>query len=1023
MRKLVILIITIILSTPAFAQLEVKEGSFHKVDGFVNLNMDKQTDDNDQPYAVLKIRTENIDGKQRRQLDFKGDARTFFEVEYRDGEVWLYISYYASYIKISHDDLSSTEFYFPFDMEPNCCYELTLVNKMTVSEAPAKEQFNYMIIKADQPTAVICIDGQYAGDGEAAKSFKVGETHQWSIECELYHPESGSATIVKDNPVTIDKKLRPAYGFINITSLPESGATVFVDNKRVGETPCTTNKLASGEHNVRVMKEMYLAAEQTFIVTDGNTTQAKMTMTANFVAVNVTTDSQSDIYVDNEKKGKGSWSGRLSAGDHVFEAKKASHKTTVKNMTFALGENASVVIPNPMPIYGTLDINSSPMGATIVIDGKNYGTTPRVLSEILIGSHELRLEKSDCAPMTKTITLDEKNTLSLNEKLETGREISISTDKSGDMVYVDGDYIGTSPMTTTLSFGEHNVKAVRNNRESSKMITVAQTGGETSVQLTFLTNKTFTVNGITFEMIAINGGTFTMGCTSYDCGNDESPHSVTLSNFYIGKFEVTQELWYTVMGSNPSYFKGTKLPVEQVSWNDVQEFIRKLNQKTGANFRLPTEAEWEYAARGGTNTSLYNGENINIKGNFNSPNLDKLAWYGGNCGQNYTATAGCDVSQGYDISRWNEKQYNDSKGGTHPIGLKLPNAYGLYDMLGNVWEWCQDWWGGYSSSSQTNPAGPSSGTARVYRGGSWNDYAEDCRVSNRDGANPVNNGYYGPYMRNNSLGFRLALGINDESSANMTNLPEGSVMGVFSVSSNKKVKFSQGNLQYQASTKTWRFAEHQWDIVGDSNKNISSNYSGWIDLFDWGTSGYNGKNPWMTSTTSTDYGNGERDIAETNYDWGVYNTISNGDDKRWRTLTRDEWVYVFDTRNTSSGIRYAKTTVNGVDGVILLPDNWSSSNYSLSNTNKTDASFSSNRISQTDWNNKFEANGAVFLPAAGYRMVDVVDIKSSHGSYWSASYRDSGAYELHFWNGNLDPDSWGRRNYGRSVRLVCPAED
>lgn len=218
------------------------------------------------------------------------------------------------------------------------------------------------------------------------------------------------------------------------------------------------------------------------------------------------------------------------------------------------------------------------------------------------------------------------------------------------------------------------------------------------------------------------------------------------------------------------------------------------------------------------------------------------------------------------------------------------------------------------------------------------------------------------------------------------------IHGVFSVAADNKVMFSKGNLQYQASTNIWRFAEHQWDMIGDANKNISSSYSGWIDWFGWGT----GNNPTKSSTSSSDYGKFT--------DWGK-NTISNGDGKSWRTLTRDEWVYVFDTRKTSSGIRYAMATVNGVSGVILLPDNWSSSNYSLSNTNKTDASFSSNRISQSDWTNKFEANGAVFLPAAGYRYGTSVDYVGSGGFYWSASYYGSyDARYVWFYDGILNPD-------------------
>ena len=253
---------------------------------------------------------------------------------------------------------------------------------------------------------------------------------------------------------------------------------------------------------------------------------------------------------------------------------------------------------------------------------------------------------------------------------------------------------------------------------------------------------------------------------------------------------------------------------------------------------------------------------------------------------------------------------------------------------------------------------------------------------------------------------------------------DGFINGVFSVSPDKKVMFAKGNLQYQASTKTWRFAEHQWDMIGEANKNIASSYSGWIDLFGWGTSGYNDKNPWMTSTTSTDYGNGKRDIAGTNYDWGVNNTNSNDGGCSWRTLTRDEWVYVFNTRSTNSGIRYAKATVNGVNGVILLPDNWNSSNYSLIKTNKRGASFDSNKISQTDWQNKFEANGAVFLPAAGYRRGTDVYGVGSYGYYWSASYGGSdGAYSVRFYDGSLDADLWDFRTDGRSVRLVCSAEN
>ncbi len=226
-------------------------------------------------------------------------------------------------------------------------------------------------------------------------------------------------------------------------------------------------------------------------------------------------------------------------------------------------------------------------------------------------------------------------------------------------------------------------------------------------------NETITVNGVSFVMVGVEGGTFTMGATSEQGEKNEKPaHQVTLSTFSIGETEVTQELWQAVMGSNPSNFKGAKRPVENVSWEDCQTFIIKLNQLTGKNFRLPTEAEWEYAARGGNRSKGYKYAGSNI--------IDDVAW---------------------DI-------YNSGRQ-THDVGTKRANELGLYDMAGNVEEWCGDWYDGYSSGSQTNPKGPSSSPGRVRRGGSSNDNAVDCRVSSRF--------YYSSSYRAGYLGLRLAL--------------------------------------------------------------------------------------------------------------------------------------------------------------------------------------------------------------------------------------------------------------------------
>lgn len=227
--------------------------------------------------------------------------------------------------------------------------------------------------------------------------------------------------------------------------------------------------------------------------------------------------------------------------------------------------------------------------------------------------------------------------------------------------------------------------------------------------------ETFTVNGVSFTMVRVDGGMFTMGATQ-DQGskvekNEKPAHDVTLSSFMIGETEVTQALWLAVMGENPSFYKGDlSCPVEHVSWADCQEFIKKLNAITGKTFRLPTEAEWEFAARGGNKSKHYKYSGSN--------DLDDVAWYVCNSG---------DRRLSYEESL--ERFENNNR--PHPVAKKAPNELGLYDMSGNVFEWCNDWYGTYEDTRQTNPKGPSSSTSsHVYRGGSYAAY-DGCRCAYR----------------------------------------------------------------------------------------------------------------------------------------------------------------------------------------------------------------------------------------------------------------------------------------------------
>ena len=231
-----------------------------------------------------------------------------------------------------------------------------------------------------------------------------------------------------------------------------------------------------------------------------------------------------------------------------------------------------------------------------------------------------------------------------------------------------------------------------------------------------MSQKTFSVGGVQFNMVFVEGGTFTMGCIDSEdsvCNEDELPrHSVTLSSYYIGETEVTQALWKAVMYDNPSMFKGDSLPVENVTYDEILFFITVINQTTGSTFRLPTEAEWEYAARGGANSMGYHFSGSN--------NIDEVAWYKGN-----------------------------SKVTTHAVKTKKANELGIYDMSGNVREWCSDWKGSYGSAPLTDPTGPEYGGRRIYRGGSWFGEVDLCRVTCRT--------VTGNSPRSSGLGLRLVM--------------------------------------------------------------------------------------------------------------------------------------------------------------------------------------------------------------------------------------------------------------------------
>ena len=433
--------------------------------------------------------------------------------------------------------------------------------------------------------------------------------------------------------------------------------------------------LPYGTHTYEVEAGGYISKSGSFTVSSGDMTPISVSLLSAMASVSITCPTPAvSLYVDKKAVGNSPWSGSLKEGMHLLEARKSGYRSQQKTIQLAQQQKLDVTFGELVAIQGNLSVNYKPFGADVYVDGKKLGQSPRVFNDLLVGNHQVEVRKDGYATDRKTVSISEGQTASITGTLASNAVASSSSN--------------TSNYSSNSSY-------------------------------TLLGNNTISIpvkNGISIEMVKVEAGTFMMGATSEmkDSYDWEKPvHQVTLTNdYYMGKYEVTQALWEAVMGSNPSYFKGDNLPVEKMSWNDCLEFISKLNSMTGRKFRLPTEAEWEYAARGGKKSRSYQYSG--------SSNISDVAWYYGNSGSK-----------------------------THPVGTKQANELGIYDMSGNVYEWCQDWYGSFSSSSQTNPTGSDSGSNRVFRGGGWNCNAGCCRSSFRC--------YITPDIRDYYLGLRLVL--------------------------------------------------------------------------------------------------------------------------------------------------------------------------------------------------------------------------------------------------------------------------
>ena len=480
-------------------------------------------------------------------------------------------------------------------------------------------------------------------------------------------------TIIVDNS---QFKQQPTGNYFILKVQPTT-ARVLINGelKTINSDGTLKEYLLNGNYTYSVEAEGYSSQSGRFVMTSERKELAITLKSAKASLVVKTSTPGARIYINEEDRGENQWKGELMPATYLIEARKDGFRSVTQSVTLAKQDKREVVLPPLQPMSGLLNVDFDPLDANVYVDGKLVGKSPNIFSDILVGKHTIKITKDGFA-----------------------------------------DYEGEVP--------------IRENQQTS-VVGSLQKKQPAAAEVQDDKILTFSVQGVEFTMVKVSGGTFTMGATKEqgdDARDRERPtHQVTLSDYYIGQTEVTQALWKAVMGESvtqnanreglSTYGVWADYPMYYISYDDCTTFVNKLNtilssQLGGKRFALPTEAQWEFAARGGNKSKGYK--------------------YAGS--NQHSAVA------------WSESNSNRS---THPVAQKQPNELGLYDMSGNVYEWCSDWYDDYSISAKKNPKGPTRGSYRVIRGGAWCHNAGCCRVSYRANYLPTNKG--------NGIGFRLCL--------------------------------------------------------------------------------------------------------------------------------------------------------------------------------------------------------------------------------------------------------------------------
>lgn len=456
------------------AEIAVK--SFRKLESDMTARIDApKKDQNGDVCAIIKVVTTQTG------FIWEPDGLGIVSAENKGGEYWLYVPFGSKRLTVKHPQLGVLRDYmYNMPIEKACVYEMILSTGKVITTVEEEISSQWLLIKAEPAKAMIYINEVFVKTGEYQTKLKPGK-YTYRVEAPMYHAENGMIEII-DTKKELLVNLKPAFGTAKIQTTPEDGATVLIDGKEQPKTtPCVSEPLLSGEHSIQIVKEMYQPLSEKITILEGKILPLNFILIPNFAEITIKAPEKSQVIINNKLMGSGTWSGRLSPGIYSLEVQLENHKTAKQDVELNIGDKKNFELV-PTPIYGSLDIMTTPAGANIIINGINYGTTPNTINKLLIGNYKLQLNKNGFASVNKDISISENKMNEIVETLTENQLITVQNTKpkekingirftsspSGAYLLRNGSIVGKTPFETTkLPDGEYTFEIRCENFESS----------------------------------------------------------------------------------------------------------------------------------------------------------------------------------------------------------------------------------------------------------------------------------------------------------------------------------------------------------------------------------------------------------------------------------------------------------------------------------------------------------------------------------------------------------------------------